>query len=184
VDAVLGVGFKWLCGPYGTGFLWVRPDLLRSLNATQAYWLAQMTAADLGREESDVRLPTGPPTSRTFDVFGTANFFNFKPWAAAVEYLLGVGIERVAATDQGLVQRLHDGLDATRIDLLSPRELPRRSTLVFLSHKDRARNPVLHARLRERGIEVAYRRGALRLAPHLYNTPDDVDRALAVLHDT
>jgi hypothetical protein len=73
------------------------------------------------------------------------------------------------------VQRLHDGLDATTIDLLSPRELPRRSTLVFLSHKDRARNQVLPARLRERGIEVAYRRGALRLAPHLYNTPDDAD---------
>ena len=36
--------------------------------------------------------------------------------------------------------------------------------------------------LRERGIEVAYRRGALRLAPHLYNTGDDIDRALAVLH--
>jgi selenocysteine lyase/cysteine desulfurase len=35
----------------------------------------------------------------------------------------------------------------------------------------------------EGGIEVAYRRGALRLAPHLYNTPDDIDRALAVLHD-
>ena len=61
--------------------------------------------------------------------------------------------------------------------------MSRRSTLVFLSHKDRARNQVLHARLRERGIEVAYRRGALRLAPHLYNTPDDIDRALAVLHD-
>ena len=40
------------------------------------------------------------------------NFFNFKPWAAAVEYLLGVGIERVTAYDQELVQRLHDGFDA------------------------------------------------------------------------
>src|SRR5262249_4326799 len=182
VDAVLGVGFKWLCGPYGTGFLWTRPDLLRSLNPTQAYWLAQMTAADLGREDADVRLPEGPATARTFDVFGTANFFNFKPWAAAVEYLLGVGIERAAAHDQDLVQRIHDGIDATAIHLLSPREVSRRSTLVFLSHKDRARNQALYARLRERGIEVAYRRGALRLAPHLYNTPDDVDRALAVLH--
>jgi len=81
------------------------------------------------------------------------------------------------------VQRLHEGLDTTTIDLLSPRELARRSTLVFLSHKDRARNQVLYARLRERGIEVAYRRGALRLAPHLYNTPDDIDQALAALHD-
>ena len=40
----LGVGFKWLCGPYGTGYVWLRPDLLRSLTFNQAYWLAQMTA--------------------------------------------------------------------------------------------------------------------------------------------
>jgi hypothetical protein len=79
------------------------------------------------------------------------------------------------------VQRLHDGLDTTTFDLLSPRELSRRSTLVFLSHKDRARNQVLHTRLRERGIEVACRRGALRREPHLDNTPDDIDRALAFM---
>lgn len=67
------------------------------------------------------------------------------------------------------------------MDLLSPREPSRRSTLVFRSHEDRARNPVLHARLRDRGIEVVHRRGALRLAPPLYETEDDVARALAVL---
>jgi len=38
-----------------------------------------MTAADLAKEDAEVRLPPGPPTARTFDVFGTANFFNFKP---------------------------------------------------------------------------------------------------------
>jgi selenocysteine lyase/cysteine desulfurase len=182
VDAVLGVGFKWLCGPYGTGFVWVRPELLRSLHCRQAYWLAQMTADDLGKDDMEVRLPSGPPTARAFDVFGTANFFNFKPWAASVEYLLGLGVERVAAYDQGLVQRLLDGLDPARFDLLSPREPARRSTLVFLAHKERERNRSLHARLREQGIDVAYRRGSLRLAPHLYNTADDIDRALAALH--
>src|SRR5262249_58539036 len=76
VDAVLGVGFKWLCGPYGTGFLWTRPDLLRSLNATQAYWLAQMTAADLGREEAAGPLAEGPPTARTVGRVRTAHFLH------------------------------------------------------------------------------------------------------------
>jgi selenocysteine lyase/cysteine desulfurase len=184
VDAVVGVGFKWLCGPYGTGFAWVRPEVLRSLTPQQAYWLAQMTADDLGGEGMEVRPPPGPPTARTFDVFGTANFFNFKPWAASVEYLLGVGVADIAAHDQRLVQRLLDGLDPASYDVVSPRDPARRSTLVFVSHRDRGRNGSLHARLRENGIEVAFRRGALRLAPHLYNTEDDIDRALAVLNAT
>jgi cysteine desulfurase / selenocysteine lyase len=182
VDAVLGVGFKWLCGPYGTGFVWVRPELLRSLRCHQAYWLAQMTADDLGKDGGEVRLPEGPPTAGSFDVFGTANFFNFKPWAASLEYLLGVGVERIAAHDQALVQRLLDGLDPAQFDVLSPREGPARSTLVFVSHKEPERNPSLHARLRDAGVDVAYRRGKLRLAPHLHNTEADIDRALAVLN--
>ena len=49
VDAVLGVGFKWLCGPYGTGYAWVRPEVLQTLTLNQHYWLAQMTATDLPR---------------------------------------------------------------------------------------------------------------------------------------
>jgi selenocysteine lyase/cysteine desulfurase len=182
VDAVVGVGFKWLCGPYGTGFAWVRPDLLRTFIPSQAYWLAQMTAEDLGRKDPVVSLPAGPPTARTFDVFGTANFFNFKPWAASVEYLLAVGVGQIERHDQRLVQHFLDGLDQGRFDVLSPQELPRRSTLVFLSHKEPDRNRSLYARLVDQGLGVAYRCGKLRVAPHLYNTEHDLDRALEVLH--
>jgi selenocysteine lyase/cysteine desulfurase len=182
VDALLGVGFKWLCGPYGTGFLWMRPEILQSLHINQAYWLAQMTANDLGDEMRELHPPKGPPTARRCDVFGTANFFNFKPWAAAIEYLLGIGIENIAEYDQRLVQRLLDGLDPTTFDVLSPREPERRSTLVFLSHKERDRNRWLYDHLRDKKIDVAYRRGMLRFAPHLHNTIDDIDQALAFLH--
>jgi hypothetical protein len=37
-----------------------------------------------------------------WDVFGTANFLTFQPWTAAVEYLLGLGPDRVAARGQAL----------------------------------------------------------------------------------
>jgi hypothetical protein len=180
--AVIGVGFKWLCDPYGTGFDWMRPEMLQSLVINQAYWLAQMTADDLGQEEGELRRPEGPPTARRCDVFGTANFFNFKPWAAAIEYLLAIGIESIAEHDQRLVERILDGLDPRKYDVLSPRESIRRSTLVFLSHKERDRNRRIYDHLRDKKIDVAYRRGMLRLAPHLYNTIDDIDRTLTLLH--
>jgi selenocysteine lyase/cysteine desulfurase len=182
VDAVVGVGFKWLCGPYGTGFLWMRPELLQLLRFNQAYWLAHMTADDLGKEGGEPTRPKGPPTARTYDVFGTANFFNFKPWAAALEYLLDVGIPTVQAHDQGLVQQLLDGLDQSQYEVRSPRERAQRSTLVFVSHNDRARNAALADALKRQGVEVAYRRGEMRLSPHLYNTSDHIQRALDLLN--
>jgi cysteine desulfurase/selenocysteine lyase len=182
VDAVISVGFKWLCGPYGTGFCWIEPKLVKSLVYNQAYWLTMQTADDLGRKESEVRLPEGLPNAGTYDVFGTANFFNFKPWTASIEYLLQHGIERIAEYDQQLVSQLIDGLDSRKYRLMSPREETVRSTLVFISHKDSQRNTEIYQTLKEKGVEVAFRRGKLRLSPHLYNTKEDIERALAVLN--
>ena len=182
VDAVVSVGFKWLCGPYGTGFCWMKPDLLSSLKYNQAYWRTTQTVEDLEREEYEVCLPEGPPSASTYDVFGTANFFNFKPWAASIEYLLKQGIERIAEYDQQLVSYLIDGLDRKKYRFISPMEGVVRSTLVFISHKNSQRNAEIYVMLKAKGIGVAFRWGQLRFSPHLYNTKEDIKRALAVLN--
>jgi cysteine desulfurase/selenocysteine lyase len=179
VDALVGCGFKWLCGPYATGFCWLHPDLLASLAYRPAYWLAHLAQDDLGQETAyRLRPDLG---AAAWDVFGTANFLDFQPWTASVEYLLGLGIDRVAAWDQALVERFLRGLDPDRHQLLSPREGPGRSTLVLLGHRRPDRNADLHRRLTAAGVDVAFRAGHLRVSPHLYNTPADLDRALEVL---
>ena len=181
VDAIVNVGHKWLCGPYSTGFCWMQPALRAALEYNQAYWLAMQTADDLAKEQQvpTLRQDLG---ARQYDVFGTANFFNFKPWTAAVEYLLAQGIETIAAHDQALVARLLAGLDPQKYDVLSPRSGDARSTLVFISAKDPQRSDAIYDKLLQAKIFVAHRAGKLRLAPHLYNKKDDVDRAVAILN--
>jgi selenocysteine lyase/cysteine desulfurase len=181
VDAVVSAGHKWLCGPYATGFCWMRPDLRESLEYNQSYWLAMQTADDLGREQEEVGL-RADLGARAYDVFGTANFFNFKPWAASIEYLLEVGVERVAEHDAALVSRLVEGLDPDKYELISPRQGPFRSTLVILSRRPPGRSQEVYEALERASVCGAFRRGRLRFAPHLYNTPEDIDRALAVLN--
>jgi cysteine desulfurase/selenocysteine lyase len=179
VDALVSCGFKWLCGPYGTGFCWLAPDLLASLTYRPAYWLAHLGQDDLRQETAyQLRDDLG---AAAYDVFGTANFLTFRPWTASVEYLLGHGIDRVAARDQGLVGRFLQGLDPDRYRLASPGQGPRRSTLVVFGHHRPERTPELYRRLEAAGVDVAFRRGRLRVSPHLYNTEADLDRALEVL---
>ena len=180
IDALVSVGFKWLCGPYGTGFCWMRAPLRDSLEVNQTYWLAMQTADDLGKEEALPTVRQDLGASR-YDIFGTANFFNFMPWTASIEYLLGKGIDTVAAHDGALVERLIEGARARGYDVLSPEHGPERTSLVLVSHADRTKNAHIHATLRKRDIEIAYRRGNLRFSPHIYNTTDDIDRALAAL---
>ena len=180
VDAVINVGFKWLCGPYGTGFCWIRPELRESLDYNQAYWLSVLTAEDLQKEHIEYELRTDLG-ARKYDLFGTANFLNFKPWTAAVEYLLGQGISRIEEYDQRLVSRLIDGLDPEKYDVLSPRDGNGRSSLVLISHKKPSRNTKVYDALTQNGVHIAFRSGKLRFSPHLYNTEEEIDYALSVL---
>ena len=180
IDAITSVGFKYLMGPYGTGFCWMRPEILETLDYNQAYWLAQQTADDLGAEPADITVRTGLG-ARKYDVFGTANFFNFMPLTASVEYLLGIGVETAAAHDQALVSRLVEGLDRNKYELISPPEGPARSNLVVLTHRQGELNKGIYDDLKARGIHGAFRRGNMRFSPHLYNTPDDIDLLLETL---
>src|SRR5215472_9515529 len=52
VDAVISCGYKWLCGPYGTGFAWLHPGLLDRLRPQQAYWLAMQAGRGLDQMRS------------------------------------------------------------------------------------------------------------------------------------
>ncbi len=178
VDALVSCGFKWLCGPYGTGFCWIEPGLIERLEYEQPYWLTQMHGSDL-RHEAAYELRTDLGAAR-YDVFCTANFLNFAPWCASLELLLEIGIENIAAYDQMLVGRLIDGLADTDWELVSPRQEPERSTLVVVGHANPDRIAAAAAALADAGIDIAERAGSLRLSPHLYNTTSDIDRALAV----
>jgi selenocysteine lyase/cysteine desulfurase len=186
VDAVSGCGFKWLCGPYATGFVWLAPRVLERLDYPQPHWLRLQLAkaaaggVDLNRE-LDYSLPE-ETTAAAHDVFCAANFLNFMPWTASLEHLLELGVERIAEHDQALVERLVSGLPP-RYELLSPPEPPARSTLVLVTHEERERNASIASELQLRGIDIALRDDKLRFSPHLHNGPGDVDRVLEALAD-
>jgi selenocysteine lyase/cysteine desulfurase len=173
VDAVVACGYKWLCGPYGTGFAWIGPDLLRQLRPQQAYWLAMQAGRGLDRmRETAIRDDLGV---RAFDVFCPANFATALPWIASLDLLLEAGIDRIDEWNQRLVQRLIDGLDGSRLALVSPPDGPARSSIVVLSGGD-------SAHLAAEGIDTAFREGNLRVSLHLFNTAEQVDRLLEALH--
>jgi cysteine desulfurase/selenocysteine lyase len=179
VDALVSCGFKWLCGPYATGFCWLRPEVRRSLEYRQGYWLAQLPGDDFTRPPASYELRDDLGAA-AYDVFCTANVSTFPAWTSAIDLLLDRGIETIAAHDQELVGRLIDGLPPGW-RLRSPRSGPERSTLVFAGPVGERSIEDAHRRLSEAGIDVARRAGALRISPHLHNGADDIDRLLGAL---
>jgi selenocysteine lyase/cysteine desulfurase len=179
VDALVCCGFKWLCGPYATGFAWLRPELARTLDHEHGYWLAQVDDIDRPPERYALRDDLG---AAAYDVFCTANLSTYPAWERAVALLLELGLERVEEHDQALVQRLVDGLPAGW-RLRSPASRDTRSTLVFIEADDPDATQVGFERLAAAAVDVGRRAGALRLAPHVHNSEHDIDRALEALSD-
>jgi hypothetical protein len=59
IDAFVSVGFKWLCGPYGTGFVWVMPEFRQQLRPIKAYWLTKLCESRLSSHMIEDRALTG-----------------------------------------------------------------------------------------------------------------------------
>lgn len=180
VDALVGVGFKWLCGPYGTGYCWIRPELRERMIYNQRYWLSMQTAEALEGGRGSLE-PPADWGARRYDIFGTANFFNYAAWTRSIERILEHGVEAIASHDAGLVDRICDRIDRARYELFVPDPPAERSTLVFLSHRDPSRNRALFERLAGEKVHVSMRSGKLRVAPHFYNSPEQIDRLCEVL---
>lgn len=177
VDALVSCGFKWLCGPYATGFAWVRSELLQRLEYEQGYWLAQVDEIANPPDRYELRRDLG---AAAYDVFCTANLAVYPAWQRAISLLLDHGLDEVERYDQSLVDQLIAGLPGGWT-LRSPRERAERSTLVFLEPE--RPDTVDHAlrRLESAGVDAGERAGKIRLSPHVHNTPADIDRALAAL---
>jgi selenocysteine lyase/cysteine desulfurase len=179
VDAVVSCGYKWLCGPYATGFAWLHPALSNRVRPQQAYWLTMQAGRALDQmRQTTIRDDLGV---EAFDVFCPANFATTLPWIASLELLLDLGIKTIADWDQQLADRLLAGLDSDQYQLISPPSGPTRSTLVVLRSSDGSSHH-RHKQLTDAGVDTAYREGNLRLSPHLFNTTADIDQALDALH--
>jgi cysteine desulfurase / selenocysteine lyase len=172
IDALVAAGYKWLCGPYGVGFCWIEPSLREQLKYNHLYW-PLLSQRELQSEE---QLRYKRITSaRKYDVFGTANFFNFVPFRSSINYFLEIGLERVYQYNQGLIDQLISGLP-NAFRLISPRKGPARSNLVVISHQDQKQNERIFKSLQKCKIHTGFWKGNIRLSPHIYNTADEMNQ--------
>jgi selenocysteine lyase/cysteine desulfurase len=176
-DFVVAVGYKWLLGPFGVGYLYVAPEH-RDGEPIEQNWINRAGSQDFARLV-DYR-DDYQPGARRFDV-GQRTKFELVPMAiAALEQLTAWGVDavatRLAAITEGIAERTSGlGLDATPAAQRGPH-------LLGLAVPDGIRDTVLPA-LAKADCYAALRGRALRISPHLHVTEHDVDRLVEALHD-
>ncbi|HXW63391.1 MAG TPA: aminotransferase class V-fold PLP-dependent enzyme [Candidatus Acidoferrales bacterium] len=174
-------GYKWLLGPYGVGFFWVAREWVDRLPLGAVYFMALEGARDFHA------LPTAHlhpmPGARRWDSAETANFTNLAAFDSSLDLILRMGTDAVQRLIDSLVAEIIDGLPRTQCVLASPAERERRGPYICLSARNPSDTRALYEKLRARDVSVSLRETVLRIAPHIYNTPEDILRLMKVLSD-
>ncbi|WP_287156420.1 aminotransferase class V-fold PLP-dependent enzyme [Chloroflexus sp.] len=159
---------KWLLSTPGSGFLYVRHELIRDL-VPGAYVGAASSVSGMNYLDYNLTLPE---TAERFTL-GTPNVANNLALLAAVTLLQEVGIERITHQIATLVDALINDLQERGYQLAASTKSEHRSGIVVALVENPA---VVAQRLYEAGIVVTPRGAGVRIAPHFYNTLDEVLR--------
>ncbi len=172
IDILVTQGAKWLMAPIGIGFLYVRRELIEQLQPAYAYYRAVTSPEPYLQYDWTLR-----PDARRFEV-SSPNVAGLYGLRAALAFLLEVGIERIYHRVLDLTDYLLAGLDRLGIEVLTPRPRQLRAGIVSCRTAD---VPGDFQRLQAARVRVSQREGCLRISPHFYNTPQEIDRLLDVL---
>lgn len=166
VDFLAADGHKWLLAPEGTGIFYCRMELAAELNPNLIGWKSVKNDYDF--ENIDFTLKEN---ALRFEE-GSFNVMGIRALGAALGLLFEIGIERIGARVHDLGDVIIDEAERRRFRVRTPRDRKERGGIVSFSGDF---DPVgLKKKLRESNIVVNNRGGALRMAPHFYNTEDEI----------
>jgi selenocysteine lyase/cysteine desulfurase len=174
VDVLACGGQKWLLSPWGSGFVYVRRELISRLSPPVTGWMAFEGTDDF------TRLTTYSETlradARRFELI-TLPYQDFAGFNASLGLVREMGIERI----QAHLRRLHEPVlawaEGSGARIVSPRG-ERGSGILCLAPGDVG---AAFRRLKAARIICSLREGAIRLSPHGYNTLEEMERVVAVL---
>jgi cysteine desulfurase/selenocysteine lyase len=175
VDLLACGGQKWLLGPWGSGFLYVRRELIGTLTPRFTGWLSFRGTDDFSRlTDYD---PTLHEDARRFEL-ASLPYQDMVGLTASLGLLQEAGVGRVAAHLRDLRAPLVARAAGGAFEIVSPIAAPHDSAICCVRTRDVG---ATFGRLREAGVKCSMREGNIRLSPHLYNTLEEIEQVASLL---
>jgi selenocysteine lyase/cysteine desulfurase len=177
IDVAAGACHKWLLTPEGVGLLYLSDRARQRIEPTLVGWTSVQNPEDYGNFEQEWK-----PGALAWET-GTAPTALLHGLEASLRLLNETGVERIAAHLSDLTDYLCEQLLGGRdYELVSSRASGEKSQIVCLRHRRGEWSAMaLYAHLRKQNIVTAPRGSRLRIAPHLYNTVEDIDALIKAL---
>jgi cysteine desulfurase / selenocysteine lyase len=174
VDVLACGGQKWLLSPWGSGFTFVRRELIARLSPAITGWMSFEGTDDFSQlTRYDDRLRGD---ARRFELV-TLPYQDFAGMNASLELIRSIGVERIQDHLRTLHQPILEWAGRTGARLASPTD-SRGSGILCIAPP--AVDEVFR-RLRAARIVCSLREGMIRLSPHCYNNMGDIERVVEEL---
>ncbi|HET6267561.1 MAG TPA: aminotransferase class V-fold PLP-dependent enzyme [Acidobacteriota bacterium] len=170
VDGLCAAAHKWQLAPQGTGFFYVRRELLPRLNPAFTGWMSNAGANAFSQSESFEFRP--PDQARRFEI-GTANIISLSAYEQSLKLLSQLKVRYIEEHNRALVTRLAKFF--REIDW-NVADFPRSSSIFSIVPPAKYDVHNLCQQLFAKQVFVAVRENYLRISPHFYNTEQDIDR--------
>jgi selenocysteine lyase/cysteine desulfurase len=170
LDFYLSGTLKYLLGPPGLAFLYVRKELISTLAPSVTGWFAQTNPFTYNPRHFELS-----PTARRFES-GTPSIPNIYGAVPGFQLLQKIGMDEVARHIRSLTQQLLRS--ASEIGIVAKTPADSAGPLVVLQSRD---STLLVQKLADSGIVASNRFDGLRISFHVYNTTDDVDAVTEIL---
>jgi cysteine desulfurase / selenocysteine lyase len=180
-DFIVSAGYKWLLGPFGTGFFWMKSEHLKMVRPGPFYWMAVAGSnnfAALNFEDAKPEL-----SAKRWDSPEGASYYNLNLVAmdASVDFVVRTGPETVAEHNRKLIEFMFERLPKDRFVIASPLDAVRRGPYGCFAARSKEKTAEYYQRLRNEDVVVSLREGHIRVSPYLYNTERDIDRLIRVV---
>ena len=174
-DFLVVAGYKWLLGPYATGFLYAAPHR-RGGTPLEQNWITREGAADFSRliDYTDAYAPG----AERYDMGERSNFALLPALQASVQQILDWGVANIEATLAHQNRALSEALGARGLNTGPEADRGAHYLGALLPGSAPAD---LTARLRAENIYVSKRGDRLRITPHLFTSEYDIARFLSAL---
>jgi selenocysteine lyase/cysteine desulfurase len=177
VDVLACGAQKWLLSPWGSGFVYVRRELIRELRPPVTGWMAFEGTDDFTRLTQYNDTLRGD--ARRFELI-TLPYQDFAGMNASLQLLLELGIPRVQQHLRALHAPVLAWAERSGSRVVSPQG-EQGSGIICVAP---ANVGEAFRSLKAAHVVASLREGAIRLSPHAYNTPEELQRVAEILEDS
>jgi cysteine desulfurase / selenocysteine lyase len=174
VDVLACGGQKWLLSPWGSGFVYVRRDLIPELRPAITGWMAFEGTDDFTRLTQYDDTLRG--NARRFELI-TLPYQDFAGMNESLKLLLGIGVPTIAEHLRTLHAPVLEWAGRRNVRVVSPVG-DRASGIICVAPSEVG---AAFRALKAGRVICGMREGGIRLSPHFYNTVEEMERVVDIL---